>query len=127
MTDTARKPFIAVNLTPALSGYFATLYTWSQGEAGVNIHGEEFPAYWFPEPEATGLGRYATWAEANAEGAAWAEREGLEFVPATAERVAKAEAESNVFRSRIARIKELREQGHSLRDAMEQAKAEQEA
>ena len=32
---TERKPFIAVNLTPALCGYFATYYTWSKGEAGI--------------------------------------------------------------------------------------------
>lgn len=122
MTD--RKPFIAVNLTPAMSGYFATLYDWSQGEGGVDIHGKAFDPYWFPEPYTTGIGRYATWQEANVEAEQWAKMEGLECFPATAEKVAKAEASAANFRARMERLRELKESGLDAKVAYAQAKAE---
>lgn len=119
-----RMPFIAVNLTPAMSGYFATLYTWSRLEGGVDIHGKPYAESWFPEPWNTGIGRYATWQEANAEGEGWAEAEGVKFIPATEERV--AEAEAGLVRSRqiIERVKELREGGMDAKAAYAKAKAE---
>lgn len=122
MTD--RKPFIAVNLTPAMSGYFATLYCWSQGEGGVNIHGEAFDPYWFPEPYTTGLGRYETWQEANVEAEAWAKAEGLECRLATAEKVAKAEASAARSAARMARFRDLVAEGVAPKEAFAQAKAE---
>lgn len=97
---TERKPFIAVNLTPAMSGYFATYYTWSKIEPGVNIHGKPYGEFWFPEPWTTGFGRYATWQEANAEAEEWAKVEGVEVRLATAELVAEAEARAEVSRKR---------------------------
>lgn len=120
-----RREFIAVNLTPAMSGYFATHYTWSKGEAGVNIRGEAYPEYWFPEPWTSGIGRYRTWQEANAEAAQWGEAEGLPVILATAERVAEAEASSARSAKRMARARELRDQGMSLKDAYAQAQAEE--
>lgn len=122
-----RNPFIAVNLTPAMSGYFATLYTWSQGEGGVDINGKEFKPYWFPEPWTSGIGRYATWQEANVEGEEWAKIEGVKFIPATAERVAEAEASAERFRELAARVKELNATGMDRKAAWDQAKAEQAA
>jgi hypothetical protein len=119
-----RLPFIAVNLTPAMSGYFATLYTWSFMEGGVDIHGKPYAGSWFPEPWTSGIGRYPTWEQANAEGASWAKIEGCEFVPATAERVAEAAASSERFSKRMARIRQLTEGGMDRKEAWAQAKAE---
>ena len=121
---TERKPFIAVNLTPAMSGYFATLYCWSQGEGGVDIHGNAFDPYWFPEPYTTGIGRYPTWQEANVEAAAWAEAEGLECHLATPERIAKAEASAARSQARMARFRELVAEGIEPKAALAQAKEE---
>lgn len=124
MTATTRpaRPaaVIAVNCSPAMSGYFATLYDYSWMEDESKEHG----GFWFPEPYATGFGRYATWEEANAEGEQWAAAEGLEFQPATQERVDRAKAETERLRARTARIRELREQGLDFRTAHQQAKGE---
>jgi len=100
---TERKPFIAVNLTPAMSGYFATYYTWSKirTDGGVEC--------WFPEPWTTGFGRYATWQEANAEAEEWGKVEGVEVRLATEEKIAEAEARSEAFRKKIAELKKLQE------------------
>lgn len=119
-----RKPFIAINTSPAMSGYFATLYVWSKGEAGIDINGKPYDEYWFPEPEQTGIGRYADWRDANREGQLWAEQEGVKFIPATAQAVEDSRLRSEAFRVYMARIRELREADPSLslRDASEQAK-----
>lgn len=119
-----KKPFIAVNLTPAMSGYFATLYDWSWMEGGINIHGEAYEGQWFAEPYDTGCGRYDNWQQANAEAKAWAEDIGCEVQIATAERVAEAEASAAASRKRIARIVELRKGGMSLTEARAAAIAE---
>jgi len=119
---TKPKAFIAVNLTPAMSGYFATLYDYSWMEGGTDIHGKDYPGQWFAEPYETGFGRYPTPEQANAEGARWAEAEGLEFFPATPERIAEAEAHSAALRKRIKRIKELRDtEGLGLGEARDRA------
>jgi len=100
-----REPYVSVNLTPAMSGYFATLYTWTRIEG---IDG------WFPEPEQTGIGRYATWQEANVEGKLMAENFGVKFIPATAEAVAQATKTSDDFLKFTKAIRELRENDPKL-------------
>ena len=109
-----RKPFIAVNASPAMSGHFATLYVWSHLEGEI----------WFPEPENTGFGRYATWQEANVEGEQWAKEIGVEFHPCTQEKIDKIHRLDETKADRILRIKELREQGMKLRDAIQTAHRE---
>ena len=112
---TERKPFLAVNLTPAYSGYFVTLYDWSQLEGDSD--------FWFPEPYESGLERYRTPEEANAEALAWAEESGLECFLATPERIAAAEAALERSRKRVALTKQIRdEKGLSLREALAEAK-----
>jgi hypothetical protein len=106
-----RPDIIAVNLTPAMSGYFATLYRWTEEHGG------------YYEPWETGLGRYPTWEGANAEGARWAADLGVAFQPATAEAAAEAEVRLAASRKLFARVRELRSEGLSLRDAVEAAKA----
>ena len=61
-------PFISVPKTPGISGFFAVMFTWNN----------EMDVY---EPAQTGMGRYATLAEAQAEGRYWANAEGLEYLP----------------------------------------------
>lgn len=62
----SRKPFIAVT-GPAISGYFAVLYTWNDEYGGF-------------EPYQTGIGRYQTKDEAVVEAKAWAAVEELEYI-----------------------------------------------
>lgn len=114
MTDNKHPSFIAVNLTPAMSGYFATLYSWTVDDFGQGYY----------EPWTTGVGRYATWQEANVEGEAWAKDEGLEFKPATEEAVKDAEADLAKFMTRMRRVRELRESGMGMKEAMDKAKEE---
>lgn len=114
MADQKYEPFISVNLTPAMSGYFATHWHWNLDD----------PKYPFPEPWTSGIGRYATWQEANVEGAQWAEAEGLKFIPATAEDVAKAEAYAANFRKRADRRRDLVATGMKPAEAWAQAKQE---
>jgi hypothetical protein len=121
---TERKPFIAVNSSPAMSGHFATLYNWSLGEGGVDIHGKAFEPYWFAEPYESGMGRYADWRDANAEGERWAAEVGLEFHPATEESVARAAASAERFRLRLERRHELVRGGMAMKEAYRQAKEE---
>lgn len=118
------KPFIAVNTSPAMSGFFATLYDYSMGEGGINIHGEAFPDYWFPEPYETACGRHARWEDANKEGALWAEEIGVPFHPATAEEVEYSRQHALVADQRRLRREVLKEEGLEVRAAWKQAEAE---
>ncbi len=81
MADQQQHPaFIMCNSSPAMSGFFATMYSWTvDAELGGAAGG-------FYEPWTSGFGRYATLAEAEAEGRQWAAAEGLEFKPADLER-----------------------------------------
>lgn len=63
----SKKSFISV--TSGMSGHFAVMYWWNPDLGG----------FW--EPWETGMGRYATKEEAEAEGRWWAESEELEFRP----------------------------------------------
>lgn len=65
-------PFITT--TKGMSGYFAVMYHWSKTEHG---------GFW--EPYDTGMGRYATKAEAEAEAIAWSEMDQLDFIPSGAD------------------------------------------
>ena len=103
MSDTERKPFIACNSSPAMSGYFASMYCWTQEEG-----------YGFWEPYSTDFGRYETLDEAEAAGRVWAEQEGVEFIAVDREAAAAATARRAL---RVAYVKELKDGGMSFRDA----------
>lgn len=109
--------FIAVNSAPAMSGHFATLYRYSAGEGGTDIYGKTFEPYWFAEPYDSGCGRYATMAEANAEGAAWADDLGLAFFPATQEAQEAAKASGEAMRAKAVAMRANRDAGMSLKEA----------
>jgi hypothetical protein len=68
MADTA--PYITI--TKGGAGWFAVYMWWAPEHGG----------YW--EPWQTGIGRYATPAEAEKEGREWADAEELKYVPQTA-------------------------------------------
>ena len=95
-----KKPFIACNYVPAMSGHFATLYQWTQEKD-----------YGFYEPYATGFGRYETLDDAEAEGRAWAEAEGVEFVLVDREKAARAAVNR---KQRMAYVQSLRDAGMSF-------------
>lgn len=118
MTTAAdHPPVICVNIESAMSGYFATLYRWTEDPTGG-----------FYEPYDTGMGRYETWDGANAEGERWAKEIGCKFIPATEERVREAEAHRARTRALIERIKELRDtENLSLKEARDRAIEEREA
>lgn len=104
MSNTDRKPFVSCNYTPAMSGHFATLWGWTEAEDG---HG-----FW--EPYETGIGRYATLDEAEAEGRFWAEEIGVEFRPVDREAAAAAAERSKL---RAVFVKQLRDEGLSFAEA----------
>lgn len=65
------KPMFVTTTGPAISGYFAVIMWW-------NDTGEhDLPGFW--EPWNTGVGRYATNAEAIKEAKMIARSEGLEY------------------------------------------------
>jgi len=64
------EPFITV--TSGISGYFAVMLWWNDEDG-------EDEGFW--EPWNTGIGRYATRAEAEKEARYWADLEELEFKP----------------------------------------------
>ena len=65
--STTTTPASYVTVTHGGSGYFATLIWWNPDMGG------------FYEPYDTGVGRYATEAEAIPEALDWADAEGVEF------------------------------------------------
>lgn len=107
----SKAPFIAVNATPAMSGHFATLWTWDR----------EDEMYY---PWTSGFGRYTTWQEAEVEAAHWAEDEGIEHRKLTQEIVDKCVTANERSRQRAARVRQLRDEGLDLRAAYRQAKEE---
>jgi hypothetical protein len=64
------KPFITT--TQGMSGWFAVQYWWNT---------KDVPGTGFWEPWDTGLGRYSTEEKAIEEAQAWADSEGIEYVP----------------------------------------------
>lgn len=64
------QPFITTS--QGMAGWFAVHLWWNDREKDIG-------GFW--EPWDTGMGRYATKAEAEDEGRRWAETEGLEFRP----------------------------------------------
>jgi hypothetical protein len=98
-----KAPFIMCNASPAMSGHFASLYTFDD-ECG------------FHTPWTSGFGRYATLDEAEEEGRRWAQDEGVKFVPVNREASAKMK---KVWDDRLVLIKQLKaEQGLGFVEAM---------
>jgi hypothetical protein len=60
-----------IQVTNGMSGWFAVMLVWNPEFGG------------FPEPECTGVGRYAKQSDAIIEARSWAEAEGLPFFPPT--------------------------------------------
>ena len=60
-----------VTVTCGMSGYFAVMMWWNANDPDIP------EGFW--EPWQSGIGRYATREEAEAEGRLWAECEGVEF------------------------------------------------
>jgi hypothetical protein len=66
------KPKAFITTTQGMSGWFAVHMWWND---------KDIPGMGFWEPWDTGLGRYQDEAKAIEEAEAWADSEGLEYVP----------------------------------------------
>lgn len=78
--EASKKPFIVAELLG--SGWAAVHYWWNDKEDFLK------PGQGFWEPYNTGIGRYATQAEADEEAKSWAENEGIRHRPPEADKKA---------------------------------------